>query len=111
MRRIDPEESSGEWLAAVARVEETQWAAIVQERKADVLQPVYQMRSRLVRYAWLAFGVSGLVVATLWYFALKSVISVGLRRRAKTRRFDAGNDGSPNGGSGNGSSGGSARSN
>ena len=89
LRRIDPDESSGEWLAALARVEETQWAAIVQERKADVLQPVYEMRSRLVRYAWLAFGVSGLVVATLWYFALKSVISVGLRRRAKTGRISS----------------------
>ena len=76
---IDPENSGGEWLAAFAPVGKTGWSAIVQERKADVLRPVYELQSRLNRYAWFAFGVAGAIVGSMWYFVLKSVSERGLR--------------------------------
>lgn len=76
---IDPDASGGEWLAAFAPVGKTGWTAIVQERKADVLQPVYEMQSRLIRYAWFAFGVAGAIVGSMWYFVLKSVTERDLR--------------------------------
>lgn len=87
---IDPEGSSGEWLAALAPVNGTHWTAIVQERKSDVLIPVYQLRSRLVRYAWFAFAVAGAVVASMWYFVLKSVSGRGLRQWSRNASPDGG---------------------
>jgi hypothetical protein len=51
----------------------------VQERKAEVLLPVYELQSRLTRYAWFAFGVAGAIVGLMWYFVLKSVSERGLR--------------------------------
>ena len=76
---VEPNAIGGEWLAAFAPVGKTGWTAIVQERKSDVLQPVYAMQSRLVQYAWFAFGVAGAIVGTMWYFVLKSVSERGLR--------------------------------
>jgi len=69
---VDPEGSSGAWLAAFSPVGETGWAVIVQERKSSVLRPVDDMQSRLLRLAALAFGASGLVVGLSWYFVLKA---------------------------------------
>ncbi len=79
LRSIDPQASAGEWLAAFAPVGRTGWTAIVQERKAEVLLPVYELQSRLTRYAWFAFGVAGAIVGLMWYFVLKSVSERGLR--------------------------------
>lgn len=76
---VEPDAPGGEWLAAFAPVGTTSWTAIVQERKSDVLQPVYEMQTRLIRYAWFAFGVAGAIVGTMWYFVLKSVSERGLR--------------------------------
>jgi serine/threonine protein kinase len=80
---IDPDASGGEWLAAFAPIGETGWTAVVQERVASVLRPVNQLQARLVRYAWLAFGVCGLVVGSMWYFVLKRVNEDRLRLRKR----------------------------
>ncbi|MHC4879896.1 MAG: serine/threonine protein kinase [Planctomycetota bacterium] len=82
---IDPDGSGGEWLAAFAPIGETGWTAVVQERVASVLRPVYRLQARLVRYAWFAFGVSGVVVASMWYFVLKRVNEGRLRIRLRKR--------------------------
>ncbi|MCA9222168.1 MAG: hypothetical protein KDA71_17685, partial [Planctomycetales bacterium] len=89
---IDPEASGGEWLAAFAPIGETGWTAVVQERVASVLRPVNQLQARLVRYAWLAFGVCGLVVASMWYVVLKRVNEGRLRfgKRSSQRSKAAG---------------------
>ncbi|MBI1311984.1 protein kinase [bacterium] len=79
LSEIDPEASGGEWLAAFAPIGETGWTAVVQERVASVLRPVNQLQAQLVRYAWFAFGVSGFVVASMWYFVLKRVNEGRLR--------------------------------
>lgn len=76
---IDPDASGGEWLAAFAPIGETGWTAVVQERVASVLRPVNQLQARLVRYAWFAFGICGLVVGSMWYFVLKRVNEGRLR--------------------------------
>ena len=81
---IDPDASGGEWLAAFAPIGETGWTAVVQERVASVLRPVNQLQARLVRYAWFAFGICGLVVGSMWYFVLKRV-NEGRLRFAKRR--------------------------
>lgn len=70
----------GEWLAGASAVDGTPWWAIVQERKATALRPVYEMKSTIIRYAWFALAVSGAVVAVLWYFVLKSINERGIRR-------------------------------
>lgn len=74
----------GEWLAAASAVAGTPWWAIVQERKATVLRPVYEMKSTIIRYAWFALAVSGAVVAVLWYFVLKSINERGIRRWSRS---------------------------
>lgn len=75
----------GEWLAAASAVGGTPWWAIVQERKATALRPVYEMKSTIIRYAWFALAVSGAVVAVLWYFVLKSINERGIRRWTHSR--------------------------
>lgn len=79
LRLIDPESSSGEWLAAFASVGETNWTAIVQERRSDVLKPVVELQSKMKTYAWIAFGIAGTVVAMSWYLVLKSINERGIR--------------------------------
>jgi serine/threonine protein kinase len=83
MAVLDPANYDGEWLAAFAAVQLPQigglWTAIVQERKTQVLRPVFELQSDLRRYAWFTFGFSGIVVAILWYFVLKSVSERGMR--------------------------------
>jgi eukaryotic-like serine/threonine-protein kinase len=83
MAKLDPDNYGGEWLAAFAPVELPQigslWTAIVQEPKTQVLLPVFELEADLRRYAWFAFGFSGIVVAMLWYFVLKSISERGMR--------------------------------
>lgn len=79
LQKIDPDGSSGEWLAAFASVGETDWTAIVQERRSDVLRPVFELQTTLRTYAWIAFGVAGSVVAVSWYIVLKSINERGIR--------------------------------
>ena len=88
MASLDPANYGGEWLAAFAPVELPQignlWTAIMQEPKLQVLRPVRELQSELHRYAWFAFGFCGIVVATLWYFVLKSISERGMRHGSKT---------------------------
>lgn len=94
---IDPDVSGGQWLAAFAPIGETGWTAVVQERVSSVLRPVYQLQARLVRYAWLAFGVSGVVVASMWYFVLKRANEGRLRLRMSRFRKTGTGDSSGSG--------------
>lgn len=86
LQAIDPAGSSGSWLAAFAPVGETDWTAIVQERRADVLRPVVELQETLRTYAWIAFGIAGSVVALSWYFVLKSVNERGIRQWSRAGR-------------------------
>ncbi|MDA0285029.1 MAG: serine/threonine protein kinase, partial [Planctomycetota bacterium] len=86
LRVIDPEGSNGEWLAAFASVGETDWTAIVQERRSDVLRPVVELQSTMRMYAWIAFGIAGTVVAMSWYLVLKSVNERGIRHWSRSAR-------------------------
>ena len=79
LARLDEERFGGEWLAAFRSIGDRGWTAVVQEKKANVLTPVYEMEQTIIRYAWFALGVSGVVVAVIWYFVLKSVNERGIR--------------------------------
>lgn len=85
-QKIDPEGSSGEWLAAFSAVGETDWTAIVQERRSDVLRPVVELQATMRTYAWIAFGIAGTVVAMSWYLVLKSVNERGIRHWSRSAR-------------------------
>jgi serine/threonine protein kinase len=86
LRVIDREGSSGEWLAAFSAVGETDWTAIVQERRSDVLVPVFKLQATLKTYAWIAFGIAGTVVAMSWYLVLKSINERGIRHWSRSAR-------------------------
>ena len=83
---IDPDGFSGEWLAAFSAVGETNWTAIVQERRSDVLRPVVELQAKMRTYAWIAFGIVGSVVAVSWYLVLKSVNERGIRHWSRGAR-------------------------
>jgi len=69
----DPENFSGQWLAAFSPVGNTGWYALVQERRDQALQPVAAMRGNVLR-TWLgALTVSGLLLTLIWGFVLKSL--------------------------------------
>ncbi|MFT5094998.1 MAG: hypothetical protein ACI93T_003842, partial [Porticoccaceae bacterium] len=86
LHQIDPDGSSGEWLAAFSSVGETDWTAIVQERRSDVLRPVFELQNTLRTYAWIAFGIAGSVVAVSWYIVLKSINERGIRHWSRAAR-------------------------
>ena len=93
LQKIDPAGSSGEWLAAFSSVGETDWTAIVQERRSDVLRPVLELENTLRTYAWIAFGIAGTVVAASWYIVLKSINERGIRHWSRgTRRSTRSSD-------------------
>jgi hypothetical protein len=67
-----PEEA---WLAAAEPIflsrgpeppEDTGWVIVVQETRADMLEPFVQVRSLVIRGAWTAAALVVLVVAALW---------------------------------------------
>ena len=71
--RLDPQNFSGQWLAAFSPVGNTGWYAMVQERRDQALQPVAAMRGNVLR-TWLgALTVSGLLLTLIWGFVLKSL--------------------------------------
>lgn len=82
----------GEWLAAFCPVGTTGWSAVVQERTASVLAPVYAMQGELIRYAWLGLSVGGIVVAALWYFVLRSINERGIRHWSRPKTTDRPNN-------------------
>jgi len=64
----DPKRHEGPWLAAFALIEDTNWAAIVQERRGAALAPVEEMKRGLVGYGFWALLVSCALIGGLWYF-------------------------------------------
>jgi eukaryotic-like serine/threonine-protein kinase len=59
---------AGEWLAAFAPVAETNWVAIVQERRATAIEPVQNVEAIFYRAGAIAILVFGVLLAVLWYF-------------------------------------------
>jgi hypothetical protein len=55
-------------VAAFALIEDTGWAAIVQERRSAALQPVEDMKRGLVKYGIFALLGSCALIGVLWYF-------------------------------------------
>jgi len=63
-----PLEFGGKWLAAFARVGDTDWIAIVQERRDTALEPVQNVNAIFYRAGVIAILVFGVLLAILWYF-------------------------------------------
>lgn len=60
---LAPEEFGGEWLAAFAPIGATGWVAVVQEQRQPVVEPVENLRDRLVNTGTLGMlMICGLVV-------------------------------------------------
>lgn len=71
-----PQEYGGEWLAAFSPIGDTGWIAIVQEPKAPVLQPVEELRERLMRTAAAGIALVTLLVGASWWMILWRVSDV-----------------------------------
>jgi hypothetical protein len=61
-------EFAGEWLAAFAPVAETNWVAIVQERRPAAIEPVQDVNAIFNQAQVIAVIVFGVLLAILWYF-------------------------------------------
>lgn len=61
-------EFGGEWLAAFARVGQTNWIAIVQERRETAIRPVQEVNEIFMTAGVAAILVFGVLLAILWYF-------------------------------------------
>jgi len=57
-----------EWLAAFARVQGSDWIAIVQERRETAIEPVQRINDIFVQAGIVAIIVFGVLLAILWYF-------------------------------------------
>jgi hypothetical protein len=57
----------GSWLAAFAPVEDTNWIAIVQERRDVALEPVGDLRDVFTRAGLWSLCIFGVLLAGLWY--------------------------------------------
>jgi heme/copper-type cytochrome/quinol oxidase subunit 2 len=55
-------------LAAFARVGQTDWLAIVQERRDTAIEPVQNVNRIFARAGVVAIIVFGVLLAVLWYF-------------------------------------------
>lgn len=66
--RLDPAEFGGEWLAAFSRVGQTEWIAIVQERRKTATEPVQSVNAIFAKASVVAIIVFGVLLAILWYF-------------------------------------------
>ena len=65
-----PQENGDDWLAAFSPVGDTGWIAVVQEPKEPVLQPVVQLKERLVWSGIGGMALVGVLVAGGWWFIL-----------------------------------------
>ncbi|MEX0585219.1 MAG: hypothetical protein WD176_01155, partial [Pirellulales bacterium] len=61
-------EFGGQWLAAFARVGQTDWIAIVQERRDTAIEPIQEVNDIFVKAGVVAIVVFGVLLAILWYF-------------------------------------------
>lgn len=73
LREKNSEAFTGDWLAAFWPVENTNWAAIVQERRGEALRPVHDIQNGLIRYLLGGLFLCGGLVAALWYVVLRAV--------------------------------------
>lgn len=87
-------EFAGEWLAAVEPVfvfrgphdvEDSGWAIVVEERRADMLKPFEQVRVLVRRGGWMAIGLVVVVIGVLWGIVL--LIINPPRQLRKVRMF------------------------
>lgn len=56
----------GNWLAAWSRVQNTQWIAIVQERRDIALKPIDDLKNVFVRLGSIAIGVFSAMLLAFW---------------------------------------------
>ena len=68
---------AGEWLAALATVDQTAWLTLVQERRADALNPVEAMRTELLRGEFLALLTGGAAVLVFWALVARAIRTAG----------------------------------
>lgn len=70
--------NDSDWFAATSPVRaqtvadvfvDTEWLVVVQERRADVLAPVRDLRDQLLRQGLLALLANMVIIAALWWFA------------------------------------------
>lgn len=66
IRSVD-DQYDGKWLAALARVGETDWVAVVQERRSKTIAPVGEIERRLESYMLLGLCVSGGLILGIWW--------------------------------------------
>ena len=64
--QFEPAEFGGIWLAGFHRVGKTSWIAVVQERRADVWQPVEDLQSRMLWSVILGIGLAGGLMVGSW---------------------------------------------
>lgn len=82
----------GAWLAAFANIGDTDWVAIVQERREPALRPVDEMRSGLIRTGIWAFGVVISFIGLLWYFVWRAINDRSFRVWSARRSSPKAND-------------------
>lgn len=73
MSNIHPEEFGGEWLAAFSLVRETDWIAVVQERRLSAFKAVDHLRQRLWFLGLIAVFVVVVLVAGCWWLIVRIV--------------------------------------
>ena len=64
---------AGDWMAAVAPVQGTRWAVIVQERRSGVLEPILQMERNARRQLALAAAAAAGLIVLGWMFVWHAV--------------------------------------
>ncbi|WP_437227960.1 serine/threonine protein kinase [Planctomicrobium sp. SH661] len=66
----------GEWLASVAKTPGIDWIAIVQERKADAIQPMKDLNWIFLRYALLLLLIFACMLGLLWWLMQRAVTAL-----------------------------------
>jgi len=66
---------SAEWIASMARMNHlvTPWIVIVQEQRANIVQPVDDMQAKAVRTGWVAILTSVLLMGIVWGFVVRAM--------------------------------------
>lgn len=73
MSEIRPKEFGGEWLAAFSLVRDTDWVAVVQERRDSAFEAVDDLRKRMLMFGVSAVLVVVLLVAGCWWLIVRIV--------------------------------------
>ena len=73
MSAIRPQEFGGEWLAAFSLVRDTDWVAVVQERREPAFEAVDDLRKRMLLFGMSAVLVVVVLVAGCWWLILRIV--------------------------------------